>query len=147
MEQQNTKKTLPGTEENMAVEQPQEQAREVNKVIVKTLFLSAQESKNTGKIGVTVLLYDSIDEKGQVRVALEQKVINKQQVTISPVMSVWFDPDPVKTDPEVFAKAKALLNKGGLSDLYAVVSGNGEFRKIHNFLSNSEFDTYRKLVG
>ena len=119
----------------------------VNKVIVKSLFLSAQESKNTHKIGVTVLLYDTIDEKGQVRVSMDQKSVKGQNVTVSPVISAWFDPDPEKTDPEVFAKVKELLTRGGLSDLYVVISGNGEFRKIHNFLSKSEFDMYLKLVG
>ena len=133
---------------NAAIEQVQEMApTAVNKVVVKTLFLSAQESKTTHKIGVTVLLYDSMDEKGQVRVPMDQKLVKGQQTTVSPVITVWFDPDPAKTDKEVFDKAKALLNAGGLKNLYVVISGSGEFRKIHNFLSNDEFELYQKIVG
>lgn len=142
MEEKKAKETLE------IVEQEQEMApTAVNKVVVPSLFLSAQESKNTHKIGVTVLLYDSMDDKGQVRVSMDQKSVKGQNVTVSPVISAWFDPDPTKTDPEVFEKAKELLTRGGLSDLYVVISGNGEFRKIHNFLSKSEFEMYLKLVG
>lgn len=129
-------------------EQNEEQSSgDLNKVVVKALFLSAQESAKTKKIGVTILFYDFIDEKGQVRVSMEQKSVKGQNVTVSPVISTWFDPDETKTDPGVFATMKQYLNKGGLCDVYAVVSGNGEFRKIHNFLSNEEMAVYRKLVG
>ena len=118
---------------------------EQNKVVCRALFLSAQESTKTGKLGITILLVDSIDQRGQVRVSLEQKSVKGQNVTISPVISTWFDPK--KTDEDIFEKMKAYLKTGGLSDVYAVVSGSGEFRKIHSFLTTEEYNMYRKLIG
>ncbi len=120
-------------------------AGQVNKVVCRALFLSAQESVKTGKLGITILLVDGIDEKGQIKVSLEQKKMGNGSYTVSPVITTWFD--PTKTASEVFEKMKSYLNKGGLCDVYAIVSGNGEFRRIHNFLSNEEYETYRKLVG
>ena len=118
---------------------------EQNKVVCRALFLSAQESEKTGKLGITILLVDSINQKGQVRVSLEQKSVKGQNVTISPVISTWFDPK--KTETDIFEKMRAYLNKGGLSDVYAIVSGSGEFRKLHNFLSSEEYNMYLKLIG
>lgn len=117
---------------------------EQNKVVCRALFLSAQESQK-GKLGITIMLYDGMNEKGQVRVSLEQKSVKGQNVTISPVISTWFDPK--KTDEDIFEKMKAYLDKGGLSDVYAIVSGSGEFRKIHNFLTTEEYNMYLKLIG
>lgn len=129
------------TEQDEAVE---EQAGEQNKVVCRALFLSAQESK-TGKLGITIMLYDGMNEKGQVRVSLEQKSVKGQNVTVSPVISTWFDPK--KTETDIFDKMKGYLIKGGLADVYAIVSGSGEFRKIHNFLSAEEYNMYLKLIG
>lgn len=117
-----------------------------NKVVVRALFLSAQHSERSKKIGITILLFESMDEKGQVRVALDQRTAGKTSYTISPVITTWFDPDPKKTEPDVLEKMKAFLNKGGLCTVYAVVSGNGEFRRIHNFLSDAEYKMYMNLV-
>lgn len=129
------------------IDEVEQQENAANKIVCKALFLSAQESAKTHKIGVSILLYDSMDEKGQVKVALEQKMAGKTSYTISPVICTWFDPDEKKTDPAIFANVKKLLNKGGLCQVYAIISGNGDFRKIHNFLSDSEYETYKKLIG
>ena len=141
------KKVVTNAAEVTEVEEDNEESSssEVNKVVCKSLFLSAQESNKTGKIGVTILLMEGMAENGQVKVNLEQKSVKGQNVTISPVISTWFDPK--KTEPDVFEKMRSYLTKGGLCDVYAIVSGNGEFRKIHNFLSNDEYAMYRKLIG
>lgn len=121
-----------------------EQSSEQNKVVCRALFLSAQESSK-GKLGITILLVDGVDQKGQVRVALDQKSVKGQNVTISPVISTWFDPK--KTETDIFEKMKSYLNRGGLCDVYPIVSGSGEFRKIYNFLSTEEYNMYLKLIG
>lgn len=126
-------------------EETQQQGAEVNKVVCKALFLSATESKSH-KIGVAVLLHDGINEKGQVRVSLESKKAGNTSYTLSPVIQTWFDPDRTKTDPEVYRQAKALLDGGGLKDVYPIVSGNGDFRKIHRFLTAQEYEMYLNLV-
>lgn len=122
-----------------------EQSSEQNKVVCRAIFLSAQESTKTGKLGMTILLAESVDQRGQVKVALEQRKMGNGSYTISPVISTWFDPK--KTEPEIFEKMKGYLSRGGLCDVYAIVSGNGEFRKLHNFLSPAEYDMYKKLIG
>lgn len=122
-----------------------EQQRNVEKVVARCLFLSAMESK-TNKIGVTVMLVDDMDlTTGQVKVTLEQKKAGKQSYTVSPVICTWFDPS--NTDEQIFAEMKALTKAGGLKDLYIVMSGDGEFRRIHKVLSRQELELYRKLVG
>ena len=127
-------------EENEIVEQ-----RNVEKIVARCLFLSALESK-TGKIGVTVMLVDDMDlTTGQVKVALEQKKAKTQSYTVSPVFCTWFD--PANTDKQIFEEMKALTKSGGLKDLYIVMSGDGEFRKIHKVLSRQELELYRRLVG
>lgn len=142
------------TEQNVAKkeeleedEDEQEQAvnSEVNKIVCKALFLSASETK-TGKIGVAVLLHDGINEKGQVRVTLETKKAGKSNYTLSPVIQTWFDPDPTKTDPLVYKQAKEFVNSGGLKDVFPIVSGNADFRRIHRFLTKQEYDMYLNLV-
>lgn len=129
-------------EKDEAIEE--QSSGEQNKVVCRALFLSAQESK-TGKLGITIMLYDGMNDKGQVKVSLEQKSVKGQNVTVSPVISTWFDKE--KTDEDVFERMKLYLSKGGLCDVYAVVSGSGEFRKIHNFLTTEELNLYRKLIG
>lgn len=132
---------------NVAVEEEVEaqQERNVEKIVARSLFLSAIESK-TGKVGVTVMLVDDIDKvNGQVKVTLEQKKAKTQSYTVSPVFCTWFDPET--TDKRVFAEMQALTKSGGLKDLYIVMSGDGDFRKIHKVLSLDELDLYRKLVG
>ena len=47
---------------------------EQNKVVCRALFLSAQESQK-GKLGITIMLYDGMNEKGQVRVSLDRKSV------------------------------------------------------------------------
>lgn len=131
------------SEQDEAVDE--QSAGEQQKVVCRALFLSAQESTKTGKLGITIMLVDSIDQKGQVKVSLEQRKMGNGSYTVSPVISTWFDPK--KTETDVFEKMKTFLNKGGLCDVYAVVSGNNEFRKIHNFLSTEELNLYRKLIG
>lgn len=132
-------------EEEDEEEQEQVGNNEVNKVVCRALFLSATETKN-GKIGVAVLLYDSMAENGQVRVTLESKKAGKTTYTMSPVIQTWFDNDPKKTDPEVYKQAKRMLAFGGLRDVFPIVSGNGDFRRIHRFLSKDEYDMYLNLV-
>lgn len=132
---------------NVAVEEETEaqEQRNVEKIVARSLFLSAIESK-TGKIGVTVMLVDDIDKvNGQVKVTLEQKKAKTQSYTVSPVFCTWFD--PATTDERVFEEMKALTRSGGLKDLYIVMSGDGDFRKIHKVLTLQELDLYRKLVG
>lgn len=126
-------------------EQEQAAGNEVNKIVCRALFLSATETKN-GKIGVAVLLHDCIGEHGQVRVTLETKKAGKSSYTLSPVIQTWFDSDPTKTDPAVYRQAKQLLESGGLKDVYPIVSGNADFRRIHRFLSKQEYDMYLDLV-
>jgi hypothetical protein len=130
------------------VEEQQEKA--VNKVVAKALFLSAQESAKSGKIGISILLYEGIDEAtGQVRVASEQKVVKGQPYTQSPVITTWVDPKKMKEQgkSKEFTKMQSFLKKQGLTDVYAIISGNGEFRKIHKFLTEAEYESYMALVG
>ena len=131
---------------NVTVEEDDEvqQQRVVEKIVARTLFLNAMESK-TGKIGVTVMLVDDMEPTGQAKVTLEQKKAGKQTYTVSPVFCTWFD--PATTDEQIFAEMKALTKSGGLKDLYIVMSGDGEFRRIHKVLSKQELDLYRQLVG
>lgn len=126
-------------------EEEQAGGNEVNKVVCKALFLSATETK-TGKIGVAVLLHDGIMERGQVRVTLESKKAGKTSYILSPVIQTWFDNDPKKTDPELYKQAKNMLSFGGLRDVFPIVSGNGEFRRIYRFLSKEEYEMYLNLV-
>ncbi len=126
-------------------EEETQQQGEVNKVVCKALFLSASKSSK-GSIGVAVLLHDGIDEKGQVRVSLEQKNSGKTNYTLSPVIQTWFSMDPKKTDPAVYKQAEEFLTRGGLSDIYPIISGVGDFRKIHRFLSRQEYEMYLNLV-
>lgn len=70
---------------NVALEEEAEVQveRNVEKIVARSLFLSAIESK-TGKIGVTVMLVDDIDKvNGQVKVTLEQKKAKTQSYTVS----------------------------------------------------------------
>lgn len=131
---------------NLAVDEEEVvEQRNVEKIVARALFLSAIESK-TGKIGVTVLLVDDVDKtNGQVKVTLEQKKAKTQSYTVSPVICSWFD--PANTDEGIFIEMKALTKSGGLKDIYIVMSGDGDFRKIHKVLSKQELDLYRKLVG
>lgn len=139
----NVAEVTESTDQDEAIEE--QSSGEQNRVVCRALFLSAQESAKTGKLGITILLVDSIDQKGQVKVSLEQRKMGNGSYTVSPVISTWFDPK--KTETDVFEKMKAYLNKGGLCDVYAVVSGNNEFRKIHSFLTTEELNLYRKLIG
>ena len=116
---------------NPVVEEENEiqEQRNVEKIVARCLFLSAMESK-TGKVGVTVMLVDDMDlTTGQVKVTLEQKKAKTQSYTVSPVICTWFD--PANTDEQIFKEMQALTKSGGLKDLYIVMSGDGEFRKIH----------------
>jgi len=117
----------------------EETERVVNKVVSKALFLNAKVSK-MGKLGITVMLIDGIDaETGQVEVTLEQKSIKGQNYTVSPVITAW-----VKNPSE---DLKKFLSCGGLRDIVCIVSGVGEFRRIHKFLTKAEYDQYLALVG
>ena len=134
---ENTKKQ---TEVNEEVQEQQD--RSVNKVVAKALFLSAQKSEKSGKLGITILLYESIDEATrQVKVALDQKTIKGQSYTLSPVISTWID------SKDITPMLESFLKKDGLTDVYAIVSGNGDFRKIHKFLTKEEYENYLALVG
>lgn len=122
------------------VEEQQEKA--VNKVVAKALFMSAQQSKDKSKLGITILLYEGIDDATkQVKIALDQKTVKGQSYTVSPVISRWFKKEEITPDLIKF------LDKEGLSEVYAIISGNGEFRKIHKFLTVKEYESYMALVG
>ncbi len=133
-------------EELESEDEEQAANNEVNKVVCKALFLNASKSSKSGSIGITILLYDGFDEKGQVRVSLEQKKSGNVNYTISPVIQAWFSTDPKKTDPAVYKQAETFLNYGGLSDIYPIISGSGDFRRIHRFLSKQQYDMYLDLV-
>ena len=77
---------------------------------------------------------------------LETKKAGKSSYTLSPVIQTWFDPDPTKTDPAVYKQAKQLVQAGGLKDVYPIVSGNADFRRIYRFLTKQEYDMYLDLV-
>lgn len=124
-----------------AVEEDVEETSEraVNKVVTKALFLSAKESKS-GKLGITVMLIDGINAKtGQVELTLEQKSMKGQNYIVSPVITTWID------NPS--ADVKKFLDCGGLRDIACVVSGSGEFRKIHKFLTKQEYEQYLAFIG
>lgn len=131
--------------EELEEDEAQQQGGEVNKVVCKGLFLSATKSSK-GSIGVAILLHDGIDEKGQVRVTLEAKKSGNVNYTLSPVIQTWFSSDAKKTDPAVYKQAEELLTRGGLSDIYPIVSGVGDFRKIHRFLSKQDYEMYLNLI-
>lgn len=123
-------------------ETEEQQATAVNKVVAKALFLSAQKSSKSGKLGITVLLYEGIDEETkQIRVALDQRSVKGQTYTLSPVVSVWFKPE------EITPQIAKMVGMKGLSEIYVIISGNGEFRKIHKFLSEKDYQAYLALVG
>ena len=120
----------------------EQQEKAVNKVVAKALFLSAQQSAKSGKLGITILLYEGIDEATrQVKVALDQKTIKRQSYTLSPVISTWIDRE------KITPMLQSFLKKEGLTDVYAIISGNGDFRKIHKFLTKQEYDNYLSLIG
>ncbi len=134
--------------EEEVVDEQQEKA--VNKVVAKALFLSAQKSAKSGKIGISILLYESIEEAtGQVRVASEQKALKGQTYTQSPVITTWIDPEKMleQGKKKELSQMQSFLKTKGLTDVYAIVSGNGEFRKIHKFLTQAEYENYLDLVG
>lgn len=113
--------------------------RAVNKVVSKALFLNAKESK-TGKLGITVMLIDGVNPKnGQIEVTLEQRSVKGQNYTVSPVVTVWIN--------EPSEDLKKFLNYGGCRDIVCIVSGSGEFRRIHKFLTKSEYEQYLALVS
>lgn len=124
-----------------AVEEDVEEVSEraVNKVVTKALFLNAKESKS-GKLGITVMLIDGINAKtGQVDVVLEQKSIKGQKYTVSPVISTWIEHP---TDEE-----KKFLDFGGLKEIACVISGSGEFRRIHKFLTRQKYEEYLDFIS
>ena len=60
---------------------------------------------------------------------------------MSPVISTWID------SKDITPMLESFLKKDGLTDVYAIVSGNGDFRKIHKFLTKEEYENYLALVG